>query len=82
MKHKSVYLLCFLILPILLLTSVSAYAVSNPVGEPSHAVKPKIEKYDLSHYRSIYIVKKATGIRLVKKKFHDKLIMCQIFSFL
>lgn len=51
MKHKSVYLLCFLILPILLLTSVSAYAVSNPVGEPSHAVKPKIEKYDLSHYR-------------------------------
>lgn len=31
MKHKSVYLLCFLILPILLLTSVSAYAVSNPV---------------------------------------------------
>ncbi|HEJ7438182.1 TPA: hypothetical protein SMG57_002981, partial [Staphylococcus aureus] len=47
MKHKSVYLLCFLILPILLLTSVSAYAVSNPVGEPSHAVKPKIEKYDL-----------------------------------
>ncbi|MGK8432258.1 CD3337/EF1877 family mobilome membrane protein [Staphylococcus aureus] len=54
MKHKSVYLLCFLILPILLLTSVSAYAVSNPVGEPSHAVKPKIEKYDLSHYRSIY----------------------------
>ena len=43
-----------LILPILLLTSVSAYAVSNPVGEPSHAVKPKIEKYDLSHYRSIY----------------------------
>ncbi|EPW8778124.1 CD3337/EF1877 family mobilome membrane protein, partial [Staphylococcus aureus] len=54
MKHKSVYLLCFLILPILLLTSVSAYAVSNPVGEPSHAVKPKIEKYDLSHYRSVY----------------------------
>ena len=69
-----------LILPILLLTSVSAYAVSNPVGEPSHAVKPKIEKYDLSHYRSIYS-EKATGIRLVKKKFHDKLIMCQIFLF-
>ncbi|SUK19170.1 putative mating channel protein [Staphylococcus aureus] len=58
MKHKSVYLLCFLILPILLLTSVSAYAVSNPVGEPSHAVKPKIEKYDLSHYRSIYSEKR------------------------
>ncbi len=72
----------FLILPILLLTSVSAYAVSNPVGEPSHAVKPKkLKKYDLSHYRSIYSEKKATGIRLVKKKFHDKLIMCQIFFF-
>ncbi|PTJ92261.1 CD3337/EF1877 family mobilome membrane protein [Staphylococcus simulans] len=54
MKHKSVYLLCFLILPILLLASLGAYAVSNPVGEPSHAVKPKIEKYDLSHYRSLY----------------------------
>ncbi|MDG4943475.1 hypothetical protein OSX66_06165 [Staphylococcus agnetis] len=54
MKHKGLFLLCFLILPILLLTSLSAYAVSNPVGEPSHAVKPKIEKYDLSHYRSLY----------------------------
>lgn len=81
MKHKSVYLLCFLILPILLLTSVSAYAVSNPVGEPSHAVKPKIEKYDLSHYRSIYS-EKGDWNPFVKKKFHDKLIMCQIFSFL
>ena len=26
-----------------------------------------------------YIVKKATGIRLVKKKFHDKLIMSDFF---
>ena len=67
MKHKSVYLYAFN-LPILLLTSVSAYAVSNPVGEPSHAVKPKIEKYDLSHYRSIYS-EKATGIRLVRRNF-------------
>ena len=79
MKHKSVYLLCFFAL-FCFLTSVSAYAVSNPVGEPSHAVKPKLKSM-IYHIIVQYIVKKATGIRLVKKKFHDKLIMCQIFSF-
>lgn len=54
MKYKGLYLLCFLILPILLLTSVSVYAVSNSVGEPTRSIEPKIEKYDLSNYRSIY----------------------------
>ncbi|KIX91231.1 membrane protein [Staphylococcus microti] len=54
MKRKGTYLLCFLILPFVLLTSISAYAVSNPIGEPTRSVQPKIEKYDLSNYRSIY----------------------------
>ena len=59
MKHKSVYLFMLFNLPILLLTSVSAYAVSNPVGEPSHAVKPKLKSM-IYHIIVQYIVKKAT----------------------
>lgn len=57
MKHKGLYLLCFLILPILLFTTVSAYAVSNPNGEPTKSVEAKIEKYedrDLDRYRPVY----------------------------
>ncbi|HDE8874442.1 TPA: hypothetical protein PD474_001431 [Staphylococcus aureus] len=57
MKHKGLYLLCFLILPLILMTTLSAYAVSNPVGEPTKDVKAKIEKYedrDLDRYRPVY----------------------------
>ncbi|SCT28392.1 CD3337/EF1877 family mobilome membrane protein [Staphylococcus caeli] len=57
MKHKGLYLLCFLILPILLFTTVSVYAVSNPLGEPTKSVEAKIEKYegrDLDRYRPVY----------------------------
>ncbi|WP_239733432.1 hypothetical protein [Mammaliicoccus sp. J-M41] len=57
MKHKGIYLLCFLILPILLLTTFNVYAVSNPVGQPSKSVEAKIEKYgdrDLDRYRPWY----------------------------
>ncbi|WP_158177221.1 CD3337/EF1877 family mobilome membrane protein [Staphylococcus aureus] len=61
MKHKGLYLLCFLILPLLLLVGSTAYAVANPLGQPTQGVTPKIEKYkvddkadgdnDLDRYR-------------------------------
>lgn len=61
MKRKSLYLLCFLILPLFLITGATADAVANPVGKPTHAVDAKIEKYkvddkadgdiDLERYR-------------------------------
>ncbi|HDH6082991.1 MULTISPECIES: CD3337/EF1877 family mobilome membrane protein [Staphylococcus] len=62
MKHKSLYLLCFLILPLFLFcVGSTVYAVSNPLGQPTQAVTPKIEKYkvddkadaknDLERYR-------------------------------
>ncbi|EZW53366.1 hypothetical protein U970_01256 [Staphylococcus aureus 56824-10] len=54
MKRKGLYLLCFLILPILLLVSFNVFADENSGAERTTEVKPKIEKYDLSHYRSLY----------------------------
>ncbi|UMT78662.1 hypothetical protein ML436_02735 [Staphylococcus roterodami] len=61
MKRKSLYLLCFLILPLFLITGATADAVANPVGKPTNAVDAKIEKYkvddkadgdiDLERYR-------------------------------
>lgn len=54
MKRKGLYLLCFLILPVLLLTSVSALAAQTADESDVSKVEPKIEKYDLSHYRSLY----------------------------
>lgn len=61
MKRKSLYLLCFLILPFFLITGATADAVANPVGKPTNAVDAKIEKYkvddkadgdiDLERYR-------------------------------
>lgn len=54
MKQKALYLLLFLIIPIALFSSVSAYAVSNPVGQPTKEVKPKIEERDLDRYRPLY----------------------------
>ncbi|HDD0305404.1 TPA: hypothetical protein O9439_001559 [Staphylococcus aureus] len=64
MKRKSLYLLCFLILPLFLLTGAMADAVANPVGKPTNAVDAKIEKYkvdnksdgdiDLDRYRALF----------------------------
>lgn len=54
MKQKALYLLLFLIIPIALFSSVGAYAVSNPVGQPTKEVKPKIEERDLDRYRPLY----------------------------
>ncbi|MWU72811.1 CD3337/EF1877 family mobilome membrane protein [Staphylococcus aureus] len=54
MKRKGLYLLCFLILPVLLLVSFNVFADENSGTERTTEVKPKIEKYDLSHYRSLY----------------------------
>ncbi|EJN0116425.1 TPA: hypothetical protein I2170_RS14085, partial [Staphylococcus aureus] len=64
MKRKSLYLLCFLILPLCLVMGATAYAVANPVGQPTNAVNAKIEKYkvdnkadgdiDLDRYRALF----------------------------
>ncbi|HDP5859499.1 TPA: hypothetical protein P6V18_001225 [Staphylococcus aureus] len=64
MKRKSLYLLCFLILPLCLVMGATAYAVANPVGQPTNAVSAKIEKYkvdnkadgdiDLDRYRALF----------------------------
>ncbi|HDJ2882071.1 TPA: hypothetical protein PP447_002831, partial [Staphylococcus aureus] len=64
MKYKGLYLLCFLILPLCLVVGATAYAVSNPVGQPTNAVNAKIEKYkvdnkadgdiDLDRYRALF----------------------------
>lgn len=49
MKRKSLYLLCFLILPLFLITGATADAVANPVGKPTNAVDAKIEKYKVDN---------------------------------
>ena len=64
MKRKGAYLLCFFILPILLITTVTAHAVSNPLGQPTKSIDAKIEKYkvkngnedenDLERYRVLF----------------------------
>ena len=54
MKQKALYLLCFLIIPIALFSSLKTYAVSNPIGQPTKEVKPKIEERDLDRYRPLY----------------------------